>query len=114
VFGAGMLPASVLPGGAVPELKKSLLCINVHPFMLVYGSWIKAILLFTFVFPAVPWQIFFYLSLSEYNLPPGSWTAQAEPNPGLPRASVRRLDQHSELDCEEPGQRRRQTNVVSL
>jgi hypothetical protein len=49
VFGAGMLPAGVVPGGAVPELKKSLLCTNVHPFMLVYGSWIRAILFFTFV-----------------------------------------------------------------
>jgi hypothetical protein len=35
---AGVLPAGAVLGGAVPELKKSLLCISVQPFMLVYGS----------------------------------------------------------------------------
>jgi hypothetical protein len=46
---AGAAPPGVVLGVAVPELKKSLLCISVHPFMLVYGSCIRAILFFTFV-----------------------------------------------------------------
>jgi hypothetical protein len=49
VFGADTLPAGVVAGGAVPKLKKSLLCINVQPFMLVYGSCINAILSLPFV-----------------------------------------------------------------
>jgi hypothetical protein len=46
---AGKAPVGIVPGGVVPELKKSFLCISVQPFMLVYGSWIRAILFFTFV-----------------------------------------------------------------
>jgi hypothetical protein len=49
VLVAGLAPVGIVPGGAVPELKKSLLCIRVQPFMVVYSSWIKAILFFTFV-----------------------------------------------------------------
>ena len=56
---AGVAPAGVVLGGAVPELKKSLLCISVQPFMLVYGSWIKAILFFTFVSSSAIAEILF-------------------------------------------------------
>jgi hypothetical protein len=45
----GAAPPGVGLGGAVPELKKSLLWISVQRFMLVYGSCIRAILFFTFV-----------------------------------------------------------------
>jgi hypothetical protein len=46
---AGVAPVGIVPRGGVLELKKSLLCISVQPFMLVYRSWIKAFLFFTFV-----------------------------------------------------------------
>jgi hypothetical protein len=49
MLGAGVAPVGIVPGGGVLELKKSLLCISVQPFMLVYRSWIKAFLFFTFV-----------------------------------------------------------------
>jgi hypothetical protein len=64
MFGADTLPAGVVPGGAVPKLKKSLLCNNVQPFMLVYGPGSKQFYSLH-LFPAVPWQRFFYHSLSE-------------------------------------------------
>jgi hypothetical protein len=41
----------------VLEQKKSLLCSNVHPLMLVYGSWINAILFFVFASSSVMAEI---------------------------------------------------------
>jgi hypothetical protein len=61
----GAAPPGVRLGGAVPEPKKSRLSISVHPFVLVYGSCIRAILFFTFFVQAMPLQKFFFHSLSE-------------------------------------------------
>jgi hypothetical protein len=56
-LGAGTDPAGIVPGGFVLEQKKSLLCSNVHPLMLVYGSWINAILFFVFASSSVMAEI---------------------------------------------------------
>jgi hypothetical protein len=48
VLVAGTVPVGMVSGGPVPELKKSILCINVLQFMLVYESCVTAILSLTF------------------------------------------------------------------